>query len=134
MGCDKPAHAMQVLIIDDEEGIRLGLELALEDAHQVRTAPSATKGIQAIKALLPDCVLLDMFMENESGDAVLEYLNKVAPEIPVIIISAFSTEVLQKKFGESCKQWIHYRKPIDVAELRKLLAGFEEKRRTHGNN
>lgn len=119
---------MQVLVIDDEEGIRLGLKLALENTHKVRTAASATEGIKAIQQLLPDCVLLDMFMEKESGDTVLEFLNKEAPDIPVVIISAFSTEVLHKKFGENSKQWIHYRKPIDIGELRKLLSEFEKKR------
>lgn len=119
---------MQVLVIDDEEGIRLGLELALEKTHQIRTAPSATEGIKAIKESLPDCILLDMFMEEESGETVLEFLNKEAPNIPVVVISAFSTEVLHKKFGESSKQWVHYRKPIDIVELRKLLETFEKKK------
>ena len=93
--------AMQVLVIDDEEGIRAGLQVALEGPHQVRTASSATQGIQAIQESLPGCVLLDMFMQEESGETVLEYLNKKAPSIPVVIISAFSTEVLHKKFGTS---------------------------------
>lgn len=119
---------MQVLVIDDEEGIRIGLQLALENTHQIRTAPSATEGIKAIKEFFPDCILLDMFMEEESGETVLEFLNKEAPNIPVVVISAFSTEVLHKKFGESSKQWVHYRKPIDIVELRKLLETFEKKR------
>lgn len=119
---------MQVLVIDDEEGIRLGLELALEKTHQVRTAPSATAGIKAIKESLPDCILLDMFMQEESGEQVLDYLNGAAPNVPVVIISAFSTEVLQKKFGANSKQWIHYRKPIDIGELKKLLETFEKKK------
>ena len=119
---------MQVLVIDDEEGIRAGLQFALEGPHQVRTASSATQGIQAIQESLPDCVLLDMFMREESGETVLEFLNSHAPEVPVIVISAFSTEVLHKKFGETAKNWVHYRKPIDIAGLRKLLEGFEGKK------
>lgn len=119
---------MQVLVIDDENGIRVGLELALEKTHQIRTAASATEGIKAIQESLPDCILLDMFMEEESGETVLEFLNKEAPHIPVVVISAFSTEVLHKKFGESSKQWVHYRKPIDIVELKKLLETLEKKK------
>ena len=121
-------NTMQVLVIDDEEGIRLGLELALQNAHRVRTASSATEGISAIRESLPDCILLDMFMGEESGEQVLDFLNTAAPNIPVVIISAFSTEVLHKKFGANSKQWIHYRKPIDIGELRKLLESFEKKK------
>ncbi|OGQ04801.1 MAG: hypothetical protein A2W61_04825 [Deltaproteobacteria bacterium RIFCSPLOWO2_01_44_7] len=119
---------MQVLVIDDEEGIRSGLQLALEDSHKISCAASASEGIEAIQAQRPDIILLDMFMGQDNGDVVLDFLDKQAPEIPVVIISAFSTEVLEKKFGNFSKQWIHYRKPIDIVELRKLLDDIEKKK------
>jgi len=118
---------MQVLVIDDEEGIRTGLKLALENSHEVQIASSAQEGIATIRQNLPDIILLDMFMEGGKGDVVLDFLAKEAPQIPVIVISAFSTEVLQKEFGKNSTQWIHYRKPIDIAGLRELLTSFEKK-------
>jgi len=125
---DFKRSAMQVLVIDDEEGIRSGLQLALEDSHKISCAASASEGIEAIQAQRPDIILLDMFMGQDNGDVVLDFLDKQAPEIPVVIISAFSTEVLEKKFGNFSKQWIHYRKPIDIVELRKLLDDIEKKK------
>lgn len=129
---------MQILVIDDEEGIRTGLKLALENIHEVQTASSAKEGIATIRQSRPDIILLDMFMEDGKGDVVLDFLAKEAPQIPVIVISAFSTEVLQKEFGKNSTQWIHYRKPIDIAGLRELLASFEKrgvsrKGRTNGS-
>ena len=119
---------MKVLVIDDEAGIRVGLQLALEGIHEVILAASASEGIQAIQKSKPDCILLDMFMGEEKGDQVLRYLKENQLKIPVVIISAFSTEVLHKEFGAESKDWIHYRKPIDIKDLRRLLHGIEEKR------
>lgn len=119
---------MKVLVIDDEEGIRVGLKLALEDSHEVALATNAIEGIQTIQQKLPDVIVLDMFMEEGSGDQVLKFLEKEKFEISVIVISAFSTEVLEKKFGQNSTKWIHYRKPIDIPALRKLLKEIENKK------
>lgn len=118
---------MKVLVIDDEEGIRAGLELALRNSHDVSLATNAPEGIAQIQKNLPDVIVLDMFMKGGNGDLVLDFLDEQKYQIPVVIISAFSTEVLSKKFGKNSSQWVHYRKPIDIIALRKLLAEFEKK-------
>ena len=115
---------MHVLVIDDEEGIRAGLKLALEDRFNVQLACNGPEGIEKIHKNRPDVVLLDMFMEGGNGNLVLQYLADNKIDIPVVIISAFSTEVLEKKFTQNLTHWVHYRKPIDVMELRKLLDSF----------
>ncbi len=117
---------MQVLVIDDEEGIRMGLQMFLENTHALQLASSAEEGIHKIEEKTPDAILLDMHMEGGNGDVVLEYLAKNSLKIPVIVTSAFSTEVIQKKFATEPGKWIHLRKPIDLKILGEILASLEK--------
>ncbi|MBK9775314.1 MAG: response regulator [bacterium] len=50
-----------ILVIDDEEAIRLFLESTLEDeGYEVRTAASGGEGLSEAFARVPDLVLLDL--------------------------------------------------------------------------
>lgn len=83
---------MKVLLIDDDEDIRLLGQLSLEDIGQFETviAASAREGIELAMASLPDLILLDVMMPDMDGFATLEELRS-SPElkdIPVIFLTA----------------------------------------------
>ncbi|MDP2600679.1 MAG: response regulator [Deltaproteobacteria bacterium] len=119
---------MRILVIDDEAAIRAGLQIFLERRHSVGLASSATEGIDAIQQKNPDAILLDMHMEGGNGDVVLDYLVKNSLNIPVIVTSAFSTEVIHKKFAAESEKWVHLRKPIDLKKLTEILDSFANAR------
>lgn len=82
--------AARILIVDDEEGIRISLRGILEDeGHQVLEAGSGEEGLQLLEGEQPDLVFLDIWLPGMDGLEVLEHLSgKDAPAgVQVVMIS-----------------------------------------------
>jgi DNA-binding response OmpR family regulator len=78
----------QVLIIEDDAGIRTALTRALgERGHVVSSSPNAMTGLQATVDQRPDIVVLDLGLPDLDGSALLAMLRAVT-DVPVIITSA----------------------------------------------
>jgi two-component system, NtrC family, response regulator AtoC len=83
---------MQVLVVDDEKLIRWSLRERLSrEGHSVVEAESGWAGVYAFERQSPDLVLLDLRLPDADGLSVLTSLRNRAPEVPVIIITAFSS-------------------------------------------
>ena len=65
-----------LLIVDDEEHTREGLELALEDRFEVFLASSAEEAFNALDAERFEVVLTDLRMSGESGMSVIDFAVK----------------------------------------------------------
>jgi len=84
--------AAKILIIDDEEAIRLSLRGILEDEnYEVLEADSAEEGIALVDNASPDLVFLDVWLPGMDGLAAQESLHARHPNLPVIIISGHGT-------------------------------------------
>lgn len=91
----------QILIVDDEEGIRETLSAILEDeGYQVRSVESAAAARGALSGNKFDLVLLDVWLPDQDGLELLEQDavasdNSDAPaplfDMPVIVISGHGT-------------------------------------------
>ena len=78
----------KILIIDDERPIRSTLRDILEyEKIEVAEAENDKKGIELFKEEAFDAVMCDIKMEGLDGIEVLERLQLINPEIPVIMIS-----------------------------------------------
>lgn len=84
----------KVMVIDDNEDIVLHLKRVLEPAARVESAGSALAGLDAIRRLVPDIVLLDVMMPGMSGFELLRIIraDDAIQSIPVIVISAHAGE------------------------------------------
>ncbi|MCH5276549.1 MAG: sigma-54-dependent Fis family transcriptional regulator [Desulfovibrionaceae bacterium] len=84
--------AATILIVDDEEGIRLSLRGILEDeGYAVAEAASAEEGLSLAERLHPDMVFLDIWLPGMDGMAALEQFRARSPELPVVMISGHGT-------------------------------------------
>ncbi|NCC25352.1 MAG: sigma-54-dependent Fis family transcriptional regulator [Deltaproteobacteria bacterium] len=80
-------HAL-VLIIDDEQDIRLSLRGILEDeGFEVIEAATGEEGSRLALEQSPDLVLLDIWLPGQDGLEVLDFLHLRLPDLPVIMIS-----------------------------------------------
>ena len=78
----------QILIVDDEEGIRASLRGILEDeGHAVLDAATGEQGLEALETHNPDLLFLDIWMPGMDGLAVLDQVRETRPGLPVIMIS-----------------------------------------------
>jgi len=79
-----------ILIVDDEPAILETLKSALQDEEFfVETLNDSTKALDAIGKLVPDVILLDIFMPPLNGLELLEQIKQQNPKQKVIMISGF---------------------------------------------
>jgi two-component system, NtrC family, nitrogen regulation response regulator NtrX len=78
----------QMLIVDDEEGIRESLKGIFEDeGYDVLTAASAEEGLSVLKEKRPGIIFLDVWLPEMDGLEALSRIREMDPDIPVVIIS-----------------------------------------------
>jgi YesN/AraC family two-component response regulator len=78
----------QVLIVDDEAGIRKVLGITLEDSgYGVVTAESGEEALRLFRELRPAIVLTDIKMPGMDGIQVLKVIKKEDPDTEVIMIT-----------------------------------------------
>lgn len=86
---------IRVLIVDDHPMVRRGLRSLLSaypDIAVVGEAENGTAALQAVDALAPHVVLLDIQMFGLSGiEAASSILNRV-PQVKIIILTAYDNE------------------------------------------
>lgn len=107
----------KILVIDDERSIRNTLKDILEyEKYEVDLAEDGAKGIEKIRAAEYDIVLCDIKMPGLDGIEVLERLNVLASDTPVVMISGhgnIDTAVDSIKKGA----FDYIEKPLDLNRL-----------------
>lgn len=84
--------AATILIVDDEKDIRISLSGILEDeGYSVISAVDGDDALDAVKAELPDLVLLDIWMPGRDGLETLAMLKEQFPFLTVVMISGHGT-------------------------------------------
>src|SRR5512145_3160469 len=79
----------RILVVDDEENIRLLYRLELEDAgHEVETVSSGRGLNERLLRNPADLLILDIKMVDVSGLDVLEEVRRKFADLPVILCSA----------------------------------------------
>jgi len=81
-----------VLIVDDEATIIESLEGILsDDGFEVIHAFNGYEALKKIEAESPDIVLLDIWMPGMDGIETLKEIKKIAPNLPVVMITGHGT-------------------------------------------
>ncbi|WP_457552387.1 sigma-54-dependent transcriptional regulator [Desulfobacula sp.] len=81
-----------VLIVDDETTIIESLEGILsDDGFEVIHAFNGYEALKKIEAKSPDIVLLDIWMPGMDGIETLKEIKKIAPNLPVVMITGHGT-------------------------------------------
>lgn len=112
---------MRLLVVDDDEVFREELQSLLQDeGHDVRTASSAPKAIQALEERELDLVFTDLKMPRQSGMSLLREARARWPRTYVVMITGFATvETAVEAMKEGAFDYI--RKPFQVAQIRHVL-------------
>jgi two-component system alkaline phosphatase synthesis response regulator PhoP len=118
----------QILIVEDEEHLRLGIRYNLEaegyEVAAVGDAPAALKLLEE-RPLGFDLIVLDLMLPGMSGYAFCETIREQGHDMPVLIVSARTlAEDRIRGFDVGADQYLQ--KPFDLDELisrvRNLLA------------
>ncbi len=86
------APRARILIVDDEEDIREGLETLLNlENYRVDQAVNATDGLARLENTSFDLVLLDLMLPDKSGIDFLKELRQRDTTTPVFLITAYGS-------------------------------------------
>jgi excisionase family DNA binding protein len=87
------AGPSRILVVDDEASIRdlLAKTLALAE-YEVETAPDGRTAVSKLKAGSYDLLITDLKMPGIDGLTVIREARRLAPKLPIVIITAYSTE------------------------------------------
>src|SRR5919106_4517752 len=79
---------MRVLVIDDEEFVRIVLEETLrKEGCEVTPVSRGQAGLEALQGRSFDCVITDLRMPGTDGRAVLRWVREHQPDVDVIVLT-----------------------------------------------
>jgi len=106
----------KILIVEDEAGLRQGLEINLRhENYETVAAGDGEEAIRLFHAESPELILLDLMLPKRSGFEVLDHIRKVS-KVPVILLTARGQET-DKVRGLRGGADDYVTKPFGVQEL-----------------
>jgi len=130
------ASSLRILIVDDNRDAADGLAILLHnDGNETRTAYDGLEALQVAEDFRPDVVLLDIGMPKADGREVARRLRREpwGARTCVIAVTGWSNETDRARSREAGFDH-HLVKPLDTAELTRLLAPLEEATRSRGKS
>jgi DNA-binding response OmpR family regulator len=125
------ADVKQILVVDDHfemlEFLRSMLELSSRD-YQVLGVPSAEEGFLELRRTPFNLLITDLRLPGMSGFDLIRKVQRFRPEIPIIMITGYSSEQGQKEAAD-LGIFRYFQKPLDtdglLAAVRDALYGSE---------
>ncbi|HMK36447.1 MAG TPA: response regulator [Desulfomonilaceae bacterium] len=109
----------KILIVDDEEGIRMLYSMELQDeGYEVITLPDGRELLQVVDREHPDCIVLDIKMREYNGLDLLQQIRRRHYDLPVILNSAYSSFKVDLKAVAADYYVV---KSSDLSELKEKL-------------
>ena len=123
---------LRLLVVDDEEGMRLGMQRGLkqhvftipefgtEVCYDITLAEDGESALDILKEAVFDLILLDYKLPGMNGLDVLDYIRSEHPESTVIMVTAFaSLEVAVSATKNGAYDFLA--KPFSPMELRNVV-------------
>jgi len=114
----------RIFVVDDEPSVRGAIARILEvDGHEVDPLSNGREALEALETVRPDLIVTDLFMPEIDGEALLVELDRIAPEIPVVVISGAGAEGEDSPLGHA----VHLgaaatiEKPFRAEEVRRAV-------------
>ena len=108
-----------IYIVEDDESIREIESIALKNSNYIVSAfENAKEFYKKLDELVPDLILLDVMLPDESGYDIVRKLRKrpATQDIPIIMVTAKTTEMdMIKGLDGGADDYI--KKPFSIMEL-----------------
>ena len=111
----------KVLIVEDDRGLRNGIEGVLSPYYKVVATDDLSRAVRSIGCGKYSCLVMDLYINGvNTGLEILDQIRKLDPSLPVVIITqngSFHTAYNAIRNRVSA----YLMKPFDIANLKKLV-------------
>ena len=115
--------ANQILIVDDQSGIRLLLEEILKsEGYETLSAKTGKQACDLAEANEIDLMIMDYNLPVMHGRDVLQKMKERGCKHPVIVITGDSKESIEKDIDHPFVRSV-ITKPFDIHNLKEMVAG-----------
>jgi DNA-binding NtrC family response regulator len=123
-----------ILLVEDKDSLRAMLRHALEaHGHSVIEARDEPEAIRALRTTRPGVVLSDLRLPDGDGFGVLRAAKELDPELPVVVMTAYSTiQDAVKAIKEGALDFLA--KPVDPDHLLLMVERALSQRRMATEN
>jgi DNA-binding NarL/FixJ family response regulator len=121
----------RVLIVDDNSAVRKALCLLFTYESDFEVCGQAENGREAIEkaqALSPDLIVTDLSMPNMNGLEETRLLNRLMPDMPVIVYTAYSDPFTEKALRAAGASAVIPKSAATMTLIAKARRLFEERR------
>ena len=110
-----------LLVIDDEPNIVFAIKEAMSSPHLVViSAGTAQAGVELVRRFLPDVVILDVRLPDQSGLDVCDKIRQIDPRLPIILMTAFAKS--ETAIEAMCRGAYEFLlKPVDLRRLKGVV-------------
>lgn len=84
-----------VMLVEDQEIVRQGLRMILEQDEQIRISCEASNGIEAMEKMSAhrvDIVFMDIRMPDMNGIEATRKIKERWPDVPILILTTFNDD------------------------------------------
>ena len=115
----------KAVIVEDEMFVRMGIKMSVDweklGIGDVETYANGQQAWEAYQEEKPDLILTDLKMPVMDGFEATRRIRTLSKTIPIIALTAFAFE-REKEIAKQCEFTDYVVKPIDIKELKKLIA------------
>ena len=106
---------MKILIVDDEESIRLLYKEELEeDGFVVEVAKDGLEALKQVPLFKPDLITLDIKMPGLNGIETLKRIREMERQVPIVMCSAYG------EYKQDLTTWASDAYVVKCADLTEL--------------
>lgn len=113
-----PAETLNILLVDDEDGVRMVAARALKSkGWHVTECGNAQQAIEQLQKNIPvDLMITDMVMPGMDGEALIKQAKSARPKMKVILMSGYSEE-FARHGSQKNDAFYFLAKPFELAGL-----------------
>ncbi len=124
----------RILVVDNEKSMREMLSIALKkEGYEVETARNGEVAVEMVESSDYDVVITDINMPRSNGIDVLNAVNRVRPETPVIMMTGYaSPETAVETMKKGAYDYIT--KPFNMEDFKLVIRNASEKKQLTEEN
>lgn len=111
-----------ILLVDDEENLRLSLKIFLEKDGYCKISDVSTceEALEIISTQNIDLIICDILLQDTSGMEVLRQVKKMGLKCPVVMITGYPSEKTQEE-SERLGAFEYMRKPLKKDDFLRVI-------------